>query len=1087
MRTPEQTGNFTFQGDKLVIDDNGGVNCKTLGNITINNLVLRGAYQHNRENNKTLFGNIEIPADSTKAVITIAGVGYGFTIAANLTGSGPLELRPTIGSYPINLRGDNTGFTGRLQMNGTETRKITILTEDNLGGPPPVFAANHITVNNTSLVFDGNPSTTVTNRNRGITLQTHGWFEVPAGRFATLDSPVAGTGAFTKSGAGTLVLGGDNPFTGAGTVRNGTLVLNGTNAAPMTVNAGASFGGTGRVNNTLTFAAGSAFEGMAAGGNLPPLHITGAVTLGGTVTVNVALPPGKIPAGDYTLMTYASLGGAGAFSLAGSHPDATLIPGLNALVYRVAYTNPDGTGLPFTLNHGAFPVGSADAELHGEIFQSTTPFVYPAAITSYWAVAAGFAGVWDDCAEAVSSDPALFAATADGLAPGTEYVFKHQAAYDAGGSTTYIWSEPDYFTTKDDAPVVHALSATDAGRHAATARGWLEWVGAGESAAEIWLWYGLASEGSDPTQWSGGGRIIDGATAPSPASAPFTWQITGLDSGTEYQYAFLASNSLQGAWSAPVFFDTASQTFVWSGAGGDFKWETVANWNDGAGQPARDYPNVVGDIATINAAAVLSISLNTPVALGKLTLAGTAVIEVNAGASGQMTFETADGSPAALTTSYRSNVIRAPVILNTGLTVASVVVNSTDRGRQDSIEGPITGANTDITITQGVFRWIVPAGKEYEYSGTITDATAGGTAGSGVFMKGGPGKLTYKNAANSSKLGFNSGWSFVEGCLENGVTVFDGGSFVNSRTGNSWLFGSYHTEGSVRVYDGNNCTAVFTNGHLFTTRGLLLFGHIDSGVIYHHGNTAIVTGDTTAWNMGNFALYLRSHNNTLRVENGGAVTNLAAVVFDYSAGNKIAVADGGYVNAASVTMGNNSCTVEVGGGGAQSSPTSRPAAFTLRNGAFAVGNGAALFGNMVSVGEGGLIDGISTLTVGNAGVASVNNRVRLCDGGEIKCATLTVEAGNGIEVDFANGNTATGLLLPVNADFKNGAFVRPLANVGHPVARYEIVRAATSLAGAETLVIADDTPDTKGIWRIRPKDNSVWLSHSYPATTLIIR
>lgn len=53
------------------------------------------------------------------------------------------------------------------------------------------------------------------------------------------DNDISGTGGFIKSGSKTLVLNGDNTFTGKSEVREGSLVLNGKNVAQMTVSKGA--------------------------------------------------------------------------------------------------------------------------------------------------------------------------------------------------------------------------------------------------------------------------------------------------------------------------------------------------------------------------------------------------------------------------------------------------------------------------------------------------------------------------------------------------------------------------------------------------------------------------------------------------------------------------------------------------------------------------------------------------------------------------------------------------------------------------------------------------------------------------------
>jgi autotransporter-associated beta strand protein len=95
--------------------------------------------------------------------------------------------------------------------------------------------------------------------------------DVIPGATLLIQDPLGGSNSgFTKTGAGTLTLGGSNTYTGQTTVSNGTLLVNGSLAAgsPVTVTAGAALGGTGRVNGSLIL-----------NGTIAPGNGTGAVIL----------------------------------------------------------------------------------------------------------------------------------------------------------------------------------------------------------------------------------------------------------------------------------------------------------------------------------------------------------------------------------------------------------------------------------------------------------------------------------------------------------------------------------------------------------------------------------------------------------------------------------------------------------------------------------------------------------------------------------------------------------------------------------------------------------------------------------------
>ena len=105
-----------------------------------------------------------------------------------------------------------------------------------------------------------------------------------AGNSLTLDQPLLGGGALTKSGSGTLILNGANSYTGGTTISAGTLRLNG------------SILGNVLNNGTLIFGNAAAYThaGLVTGSGDVSVVGTGLLTLtgnsnfGGTLTVNSA-------------------------------------------------------------------------------------------------------------------------------------------------------------------------------------------------------------------------------------------------------------------------------------------------------------------------------------------------------------------------------------------------------------------------------------------------------------------------------------------------------------------------------------------------------------------------------------------------------------------------------------------------------------------------------------------------------------------------------------------------------------------------------------------------------------------------------
>jgi len=127
---------------------------------------------------------------------------------------------------------------------------------------------------------------------------------------------ISGPGGLTKAGAGTLILGGDNTYSGPTIVNNGSLIVNGSQpGSAASVSQLGLLGGTGRVGNLsgpgtvnpgaspgvlltshLTFTSNTTFRvelnGPAPGSGYDQLKVAGNVILAGTLNATLGFAPG---------------------------------------------------------------------------------------------------------------------------------------------------------------------------------------------------------------------------------------------------------------------------------------------------------------------------------------------------------------------------------------------------------------------------------------------------------------------------------------------------------------------------------------------------------------------------------------------------------------------------------------------------------------------------------------------------------------------------------------------------------------------------------------------------------------------------
>ncbi|MCB1104606.1 MAG: autotransporter-associated beta strand repeat-containing protein, partial [Cephaloticoccus sp.] len=204
------TGGVTVaSGGTLQVE--GGL---TLANaLTLNGSGVSGnGALENVSGSNTIAGNLNLDSGS------VISVGSGdLEINGTISGSGALTKS---GTNTLTLSGTNDYTGATIVSDGT----LAISADANLGATPGSPVADQLTL-------DGGTLRTTTDlvlaTNRGITLSgAGGTLNVDGGTTATYGGVVAGSGDFTKSGSGNLVLNGANTANGILTMDGGTLELN---------------------------------------------------------------------------------------------------------------------------------------------------------------------------------------------------------------------------------------------------------------------------------------------------------------------------------------------------------------------------------------------------------------------------------------------------------------------------------------------------------------------------------------------------------------------------------------------------------------------------------------------------------------------------------------------------------------------------------------------------------------------------------------------------------------------------------------------------------------------------------------------
>ena len=292
-----------------------------------------------------LDGSFQFSGGSSSQTVTLDGIRYTLTLgnsdtAETVTVSGPLYWDPSGASQ---LGG---GGTWNTSDEWSEECGGALVTWDNDGNGNAVFAGTGGTVSlattiEAASIRFGSAGYTISSDT--LALPVSGTtINVDPGLGATIDSTLAGNGGLTKTGSGTLLLGGANDYRGGTTITAGTVQLGGSSAlgtGDLTVDGGAlDLGGYSVTAPSLNINSATLEFGLSSTTVPNTLTVFGTAAVSGANTIDISTPGSSLTPGTYNLITAGS-GLSGTFQFSNGSSSETVTIGSSA--YTLTLENSD--------------------------------------------------------------------------------------------------------------------------------------------------------------------------------------------------------------------------------------------------------------------------------------------------------------------------------------------------------------------------------------------------------------------------------------------------------------------------------------------------------------------------------------------------------------------------------------------------------------------------------------------------------------------------------------------------------------------------------------------------------------------------
>jgi fibronectin-binding autotransporter adhesin len=964
-------------------------------------------------------GTLQVQAGGTLTAPTIA-MNTGSTLTVNGTvaavGNTAVAFSGNTGPSTINVNSGGTLIgNGTLAAGGGNLVNLSGTLNTGSG------ALNLGTGNDTLVLNDGGIITGVVDGGTGGESGVGDTLQVNTATSRTLDG-VSTTGFETllKQGTGTLTLTSTQSYSAGTTVQAGTLLVDGNQTGtggPVTVQSGATLGGTGTIAGNVTVANGGALN-PGDTGSVGALTVNGNLTLNSGAALNYQFGQANTPGGSLNDLTTVN----GNLTLGGTLNVSTTSGGsFGPGVYRVF--NYAGTLTNNGLGIGTVPAGTYYVQTS---VANQVNLVNSTGLTlNFWDGAAGPKdngvinggnGTWqnstgnDNWADSTGEVNAPYTNGAFAVFQGTPGTVTVDNSLGSVSTSGMQFAVDGYTITGNALTLSGAPNIIRVGDGTAAGAGMTATINAALVGTGGVQKTDLGTLVLNGTNTYTGGTAINGGTVSVSSDANLGSASGGLtlDSGTLRNTAAFTSARAVTLNTNGGTFDTQANLTLSGTIGG-----TGALSKTSSGTLTLTGANTYSGATTVQAGTLL-VDGNQSAATGLTTVQSGATLGGNGTLGGNLVVASGGALNPGDTGAVGALTVSGNLTLNSG---AALNYQFGQANTPGGALNDLTTVNGNLTLAGTLNVSTSPGGsfgpgvyRIFNYAGTLTNNGLGiGTAPAGTYYVQ-TSIANQVNLVNSTGLTVNF-WDGAAGPKDNGVINGGNGTWQNASGNDNWA----DSTGKVNAPYANGSFAVFeaTPGTVTVDDSL---GNVAASGLQFAVSGYTVTGD---------ALTLTGASNILRVGDGtaasaGMTATIASVLTGTGSvqktdlGTLVLTGSNTYSGGTTITAG----TLQLGNGGSSGSITGD-----------VVDNGALAFNRSDSATFGGVISGSGSVTQAGAGTTTLTGTNTYSGATTVQTGTLLVDgnqAGATGLTSVQSGATLGGNgTLGGNVTIANGGALNP--------------------------------------------------------------